>query len=101
MTTHHHSKHKDHKELSLKLQFEVDSILTNVNEKGLFSEFRDREIIDIHDISDKPIISELIDQRIHHIDSRRHQPSRVLKQTEHVSKKVNTMVNYLFKPFEL
>ncbi|MES2436728.1 MAG: hypothetical protein V4519_01850 [Patescibacteria group bacterium] len=109
MTTHvYHAKHKDHKELAAKLQLEVDSILTTVKNKGEYSEFREREVIDIHDISDKPLMTELIDHRIHEIATRHQRPSKVLKQTEHVlkhtekvGKNIHKVVNYLFKPFEL
>ncbi len=64
--THPHSPHHKLEEIARKLQHEVDSIINKVDEKALFAEFRDEEIMDIREGADrKEIMSTLsLEERI-------------------------------------
>jgi hypothetical protein len=92
-------------EIAARLQREVDLILLNVNDKVLYAEFRDDEIIDIQDGITHQRMRETIDERIQFNMKRRpqHEPlmQKSVRHTQTAHKGLMKFIYWLFKPFHL
>jgi hypothetical protein len=108
MTHEHHKRQPAHiRHISERLQNEVDSILSKVDEKTLFAEFREDEVFTIQKgDSQENIVRTVLDERIFMARtnpkySPRHRFDHGVK---HVHKKkvgpISRFFNYLFKPIE-
>lgn len=103
-TGNENNSHKpaDHKEISRKLQSEVDFILTNVDEKTLFAEFRQEEIFDIYNGDRTEVIRHTLDERISFGPKRRETAIvKIDRTTAQAARKIGALgriMNYLFKP---
>jgi hypothetical protein len=107
--SHHNHSHKkpvhtDLRELSQRLQSEIDGILTNIDERTLFAEFRDTEIFDIQNGDKKEVVRYTLDERIlMNRTPRKTTFERIEQTTNNAAQKISSMrrmVNYLFKPIE-
>ena len=104
--THTTTQHPHIKELAVKLQKEVDLILTNVDEKKLYAEFRDEEMIDLKSGGEENIVRSTLDERIQQRITLRPKASDfsiTAKSSAHVVKnvkKASSLVTLLFKKFE-
>ncbi|MCC2630286.1 MAG: hypothetical protein K0S38_95 [Candidatus Paceibacter sp.] len=92
--------------LSKKLQSEIDHILSHVDERTLFAEFRENEIFDIQNGDKKEVVRYTLDERI---IMNRQSPrtasmaARLERTTTNAAEKITgmrRMVNYLFKPLQ-
>ena len=102
----HHKRQAPHiKEISQKLQREVDLILESVDEKTLFAEFREDEVFTIQKGDQEQVIHHTLDDRIL---LNRHYPymketafnrfDRTTTQTAQKIGRAARLFNYLFKP---
>ncbi len=106
--THYHKQNLHIHELSKKLQNEINSILEKVDDSHLYAEFHDRELVEISDGVHHNKSREALDERINHNIARRshrHSVSHVKKHSSHKNidhtSKLNKLINFLFKPFEI
>jgi hypothetical protein len=102
-TQHSHKKHTNVHDLAKRLQFEVDLILANVDEKSLFAEFREEEIIDLREGDQREIPRNTLDERIINNISRRHQAVSRSITPKVVKKNIKSFTGifyYLFKPLQ-
>lgn len=106
METSHQKAQAPHiKEISKKLQREVDLILQSVDEHTLFAEFREDEVFTIQKANEEQVVHHTLDDRIL---MNRHYPKettfmRIDRTTTQAAQKIGRMsriVNYLFKPLE-
>ncbi len=102
MHKHTHSKHVDNKELSKRLQSEVEVILTNINDKTLFAEFREDEVFTIQRGESQEVIHNTLDERI--FMRRQPKESTIAMLDRHTTKAAERvtglarLTQYLFKP---
>jgi hypothetical protein len=92
-------------EIAARLQREVDFILHNVDDKTMYAEFREEEIIDIQDGITQQVMKESLDERILFNMNRRGQhPPLVhtgVRKSKTLYDKVMNMFQLLFKPFHV
>ena len=121
-TKSHHFHLQPHlKDISIKLQSEVDSILVSVDETTIHAEFKEIDLIDIENGVEQDVQKESLDARIQHNIKRRAQRRNIFKTSAHTpahhvhhSTHSNThhkkeplhstfkkYLDILFKPFEL
>lgn len=87
------------KDLSKKLQEEVDLILTNVDEKTLFAEFREDQMIDLKGDGTQEVVRTSLDERIFLDLSHRHKRShKPLTVKNNVKSLPGSLYNIFFKP---
>lgn len=104
----HHKRQAPHiKEISIKLQKEVDEILQSVDEKTLFAEFREDEVFTIQKGDQEQVVHHTLDDRIlmnrHYTHYRESAFTRFDRTTTETAKKIGRfarLANYLFKPLE-
>lgn len=94
-----HSKSIDIKDLSRRLQEEVDSILGNVDESALFAEFDRDEIVDLQTENGQEVVHHIVDERMI-ISPRKHRISTNAAPKK-IHKKAKTVFRYLFTPFSI
>jgi hypothetical protein len=98
------TKHVDHKELSKRLQSEVELILTNVDDKMLFAEFREDEMFTIQNGDRDEVVYQTLDERILVRNPKRESAiERIDRRTTKTAKKVTRvgrLFRYLFKPLQ-
>jgi hypothetical protein len=104
-TSHHKPKHNHMHEIARKLQAEVDVILSNVDEKMLFAEFKQEEIFDIQNGDKQQVVRHTLDERITmRRSSAGHSTSSVLERRAAEARnkvtKLRRLSNYLFKPLD-
>jgi hypothetical protein len=102
------AKHVHPHELAKKLQEEVNFIMSNVDEKTMFAEFRKEEVFDIQNGDKHETVTHTLDDRI--LLNRPIHPTkleRIETTTKFVaktaSKKIGTftrLIHYLFKPLQ-
>ena len=97
--------HTQPHELAKKLQSEIDHLLTNVDEKMLFSEFRENEIFDIHNGDKQEVVRYTLDDRImrNRKNTRTATFDRLERTTTMAVEKITgiqRLVHYLFKPLQ-
>jgi hypothetical protein len=98
----HNSKHIDHKDLAKRLQNEVEQILTNVDNKMLYAEFREDEVFTIQKGESQEVIHNTLDERIFMQRQPRETTLHMIdRHTTKAARKVNAwarLMHYLFKP---
>lgn len=111
-----HSQHHIHsphiKELSHRLQHEVDTILKFTNDKAIHAEFRETEIVEIENGVHHDIVRESIDARIDVNMGRNNKQTPVAENKTHthpihvhpahkIEKKTKRVLDIFFKPFHI
>lgn len=102
-------KHTLSNELASRLQFEVDSILENVDDEVLYSEFKATEVLDARTNSNDEVVYQTIDDRIEARLATRKDALKTQKNIEwqkklpsrtKVFQGAHKTFTFLFKPFE-
>lgn len=91
---------KTPEEMAKCLQDEVNSILSQVSEKDMYAEFRERDLVEIEDGVEHHIVETSLDQRIN-IKLNSHQGAQFFVHEESIQKagKLRRLLYVLFKPF--
>jgi hypothetical protein len=99
------NKHKNPHELAKKLQSEVEVILSNVDEKMLYAEFRENEIFDLRNGDKEEVVRHTLDERI--MLSRKSPSARTYERIERTTTSAAQKISgarklfyYLFKPLQ-
>ncbi len=110
MNNNQEKNHTFSKELASRLQFEVDSILQNIDDEALYSEFKSAEIIDARNDQGDEMVYQTIDDRIEARLANRKGDMRQQKLVEwqkklpsrsKVYQNAHKTFSFLFKRFEL